>query len=279
MATTTTTEGVKQSFRSRLIGLSVWALLSIAMLAIVLLLVTSVRLILFSSNDHFTLREVKLECPPITDSEAIIDNLNQQGIIPKEENLYRIDLKKVRKMIEDDFTVKKAEVRRVNPGTLSIKVHSRVPVAQFDNGSQVFLVDREGKILPYRGKDLSLLPKIKDRSDDKLQAGAQVEGGHAAEMLKFINLYDTQRIIYKGSPLFASDVFKPMFIMYVAPDMIRVVLNAHPKYGIRRGINLRLNAGDLEQSLENAVRATLKRAEDGGSISKIDATTGNRVTF
>ena len=72
------------------------------------------------------------------------------------DNVLMIDLAKVRKRVEAEAWVKRAEVRRVLPGDLAIYVEERVPSVILELGGDLNLADEDGILLdrysPKHGK-------------------------------------------------------------------------------------------------------------------------------
>jgi cell division protein FtsQ len=86
-------------------------------------------------------------------------------------NILRIDLEELRGRLEQEAWIRSAEIRRVLPASLNIRVEERVPAAIGEIGGELYLLDCEGVLLdayhPGYGKlDVPVFSGLRGDSPD-----------------------------------------------------------------------------------------------------------------
>ena len=123
------------------------ALLCLFILAVSLLflLLFSMRKAFFSSNPHFKLK--KLEIVGGSYWQGKEKHLCHRTGIKLDDNLFAIDYRKFRKQIENISGIEKAEVVRILPDKLRIRITERLPRAALFNPAGKYVVDENGVVI------------------------------------------------------------------------------------------------------------------------------------
>lgn len=128
--------------------LAAWLALAGRMAFLVFLLAFGVALFHYAYNsDMFILRTVTFEGTV----NAPVGKLEEEvrRIFPR--NLLHIRLQDIRRHVESDPWVKRAEIRRILPSGLKIQVEERVPSTLVELGGSLMICDDEGILLALYG--------------------------------------------------------------------------------------------------------------------------------
>lgn len=111
--------------------------------------------------------------------------LNMSGLTP---GMYWFDfsVKKAAAEIERNPNVRRAEVDRVLPHKVILKVIERRPVALLRGDRQDFLIDAEGVVLPMRYEVAGTLPVINGSGVTQEAIGAQIKNQQILNALNFL---------------------------------------------------------------------------------------------
>jgi cell division septal protein FtsQ len=142
------------------VRLAFWGLVVLTAAALVGGVLLGLQRWLISHNSYFTLRRVVLAGNRSLTEQAVQQRLEQAGAVVGTSNLMRISVRGLRKELEQDPLIARAEVVRHLPDLLHVTVVERLPIATI-RGRPPCLVDEEGVVLPWR--DVSkerLLPDI-----------------------------------------------------------------------------------------------------------------------
>jgi len=213
---------------------------------------------LFSENDRLTLRSVKLSGMSEKRTKAMLKYLD---IKLNEENLFNIDIAKIRKKIEKISYIKRASVYRVLPDTLKIKVVQRVPLAYlFKYGSQ-WVIDEDAVILDrkYCMTVKHSLPFIKQFKFETIKAGEKLPQLKQAIKLIKLTTYEFQK-------------FKISFVSLKDKKTIAFVMIKK-----RRAYKVLMPREDIERMLK--VLHYALNQKQGKHKSTIDLTFNNQVIF
>ena len=152
MAKTKTQSGLSESKseEQRRVRNPMWGALGVLCLIILVitllfLLLFSMRKAFFSSNSHFKLK--KLEIVGGSYWQGKEKHLCQRTGIKLEDNLFALDYRKLRKQIESISGIEKAEVVRILPDKLRIRVSERLPRAALFNPAGRYVVDEKGVVI------------------------------------------------------------------------------------------------------------------------------------
>ncbi len=141
-------------------------------------------------NKAFAVQEIDIS----TDGVISIDQIRRWAGVRLEQNLFALDLTRVKRDIELVPAVHVAAVERVLPHTLKIRVVEREPVAQIYN----YLVDAEGcAILPLEPQQRSIpvqqgerYPVISGVNPGELRVGRPVESPQVRAALTFLASFE-----------------------------------------------------------------------------------------
>ena len=172
-------------------------------------------------NIAFAVRDIDVE----TDGVIAREQLRRWAGARTDDNLFALDLARIKRDLEYVPVIRQAEVERVLPHTLHIRVTEREPVAQFifaqprigGSVDQVtYTLDEEGFVMPQipayqRATPASTnewLPVITGVSPGDLRPGRRVESPQVIAALRMISAFERSpmaglvdvREIYVGSP-------------------------------------------------------------------------------
>lgn len=141
-------------------------------------------------NKAFAVQEIDIQ----TDGVISLDQLRRWAGVRLEQNLFALDLTRVKRDIELVPAVQMVAVERVLPHTLKIRVVEREPVALVHN----YLLDTEGfAMLPLEPQQRSVplqpgerYPVITGINPDELRPGRPVESPQVRAALKFLVAFE-----------------------------------------------------------------------------------------
>ncbi len=146
---------------------------------------------LFSANPLFTIRRLDVS----SDGRLTPELLRQYAGVTQGDNLFAIDVRRVRKDLGAVPVVKEVQVNRTLPDALSVRVVERTPLARIvmpATGLQL-AVDREGWVLGPGSASVAL-PILSGFSTPGLRPGTQVKGAEIADALELLDLCDRTRL-------------------------------------------------------------------------------------
>lgn len=206
---------------------------------------------LFSKNRHFTLQNVKVASVGWWDKQS----RRVSGILkiePGSTNLFDIDLKDLRKILEREPSIEKVTAARTLPDTLKINIIERIPRAFLGSRGINFVVDANGIVMD-KNTCVPLSPKMPVIKNFKVPKGQKLTPGLEITALKpALNLVMITRTDY---PEFKIDQ-----IGVGDHDEIFVRL----MYGINdpRIYNVIMPANDLKSNLNILKSAILKAIKE-----------------
>src|SRR5436190_7708809 len=141
-------------------------------------------------NKAFAIQEIDLQ----TDGVISLEQLRRWAGVKREQNLFALDLTRVKRDLELVPAIETAAVERVLPHTLKIRVVEREPIAQI----QSYLLDAEGVAMTPLEPQQRTLPSqpgercaiITGVSPAELRAGKQVESPQVRAALKFLTAFE-----------------------------------------------------------------------------------------
>jgi len=142
------------------------------------------------TNKAFAIQHIDIE----TDGVIALEQLRRWAGVRKEENLFALDLGRVKRDIELVPAIQSVAVERVLPNTLKIRVVEREPVAQIQN----YLLDADGfAMLPLEAHQRSVQPLPGERypiitgvNPSELRAGRQVDSPQVHATLRFLVAFE-----------------------------------------------------------------------------------------
>lgn len=140
-------------------------------------------------NKAFAIQEIDLR----TDGVISVDQLRRWAGVRHGQNLFALDLTRVKRDLELVPAIQSAAVERVLPHALKVRVVEREPVAQMQN----YLLDADGfAMLPMEAQQRSLpiqpgerYPAITGANAGELRGGRQVESPQIRAALKFLTAF------------------------------------------------------------------------------------------
>lgn len=216
--------------------------------------------VLFSGNELFAIRELDLR----SDGVLRAAHIREYARVDEGDNLFAVDIRELRRQLENIPLIQSAEIRRQLPDTLVIRVSERVPLARLgiEDGQYHLAVDREGHVLGPSARS-PRLPAITGYRATGLRPGSIVHDPLFADALKVVDLCDRTRLGQRIK-IRSINVSDPEFLDLRLVDGEQVLLN-------RNDIEMRL------QMLEDA----LQTARNRGDVLQINLTgdTNIPITF
>ena len=140
-------------------------------------------------NPAYAVQHIEIE----TDGVIAREQLRRWAGVNRDQNLFLIDLARVKRDIELVPAIQTVAVERVLPNTLKIRVVEREPVAQM----QSYLLDGEGfAMLPLENQQRAVpapqdhYPMVTGVGANELRAGRQVESPLVRTALNFLAAFD-----------------------------------------------------------------------------------------
>lgn len=147
-------------------------------------------------NRQFTITEIAVESTGVLAPQVV----TRFAGVAVGQNIFAVDLEEAQRNLEMISLVRRAEVRRVLPGKLVIRVEERVPVAQVQAASRegdggLFYIDRSGVVIkPLRLADGTTLrpqtaapvPTLTGVAPAELQAGRKMESDRVYSALSLL---------------------------------------------------------------------------------------------
>jgi cell division protein FtsQ len=141
-------------------------------------------------NKAFAISEIDIQ----TDGVIALEQLHRWSGVKRGENLFKLDLSRVKRDLELAPAILRVAVERVRPQTLKIRVTEREPIAQI----QQYLLDADGWVmLPLDTQQRSIpvqpgerYPIITGASANEIRPGKQVESAQIRSALKLITAFD-----------------------------------------------------------------------------------------
>ena len=141
----------QKSEEQRLARRKMWRALAVLVLfilaaALLVFLLFSMRKAFFSSNAHFKLKKIEIINGSFWQGKE--KSLSYRTNLYPGVNLFNVDYPLFRKRVEAIPGIEKAEVVRILPDKLQIKVIERIPRAVLFNPTGKFVVDEKGVVIP-----------------------------------------------------------------------------------------------------------------------------------
>ena len=140
-------------------------------------------------NPAYAVQHIDIE----TDGVISREQLRRWAGVNKNQNLFRIDLARVKRDMELVPAIQAVSVERVLPNTLKIRVTEREPIAQM----QSYLLDGEGfAMLPLELQQRTAPPPVEHYpiitgvNPNELRAGRQMESSLVRTALSFLKAFE-----------------------------------------------------------------------------------------
>lgn len=146
------------------------------------------------SNNAFAIHDVDVQ----TDGVLSPEQLGRWAGVKRGQNLFALDLSRVKRDLELIPAVQSAAVERVLPHTLRVRVVEREPVAQIQTQTQTYFLDADGfAMLPIEARHRAIQPQpgehypaLVGAGAVELRAGKQVESPQVRAALRFLVAFD-----------------------------------------------------------------------------------------
>jgi cell division septal protein FtsQ len=211
-------------------------------------------------NKAFALKEVDLQ----TDGVIAPEQLRRWAGVKPGQNLFALDLSRVKRDIELVPAIHQVAVERVLPHTLKIRVAERVPIAQMQN----YLVDANGvAMLPLELFQRSIPPQpgeqypaITGISVNELRAGRVIDSPQVRAALRFLVAFEQSSM----APM--VDIAR---VDVTAPDVLQVVTAQQNEITFR--------TTDFERQLNRWWLVHMKGQEQSRQIASLDLSVGENI--
>ena len=211
-------------------------------------------------NNAFAVREIDIQ----TDGVISLDQLRRWAGVKLEQNLFAIDLTRVKRDIELVPAVQNVAVERVLPHTLKIRVIEREPVAQVHN----YLLDAQGvAMMPLEPQQRSVpaqpgerYPGITGINPGELRAGRAMESSQVRAALKLLAAFEHSAI----APF--VDIAR---VDVSAPDVLVVTTMQQNE--------ITFHTGDFERQLNRWYLVHMRGQEQSRQIAVLDLSVSENV--
>jgi cell division septal protein FtsQ len=211
-------------------------------------------------NKAFALKEVDLQ----TDGVIAPEQLRRWAGVKPGQNLFALDLSRVKRDIELVPAIHQVAVERVLPHTLKIRVAERVPIAQMQN----YLVDANGvAMLPLELFQRSIPPQPGEQypaiigvSVNELRAGRIIDSPQVRAALRFLVAFEQSSM----APM--VDIAR---VDVTAPDVLQVVTAQQNEITFR--------TTDFEKQLNRWWLVHMKGQEQSRQIASLDLSVGENI--
>jgi cell division septal protein FtsQ len=211
-------------------------------------------------NKAFALKEVDLQ----TDGVIAPEQLRRWAGVKPGQNLFALDLSRVKRDIELVPAIHQVAVERVLPHTLKIRVAERVPIAQMQN----YLVDANGvAMLPLELFQRSIPPQPGEQypaivgvSVNELRAGRVIDSPQVRAALRFLVAFEQSSM----APM--VDIAR---VDVTAPDVLQVVTAQQNEITFR--------TTDFEKQLNRWWLVHMKGQEQSRQIASLDLSVGEYI--
>ncbi len=182
----------KKAERRKRIGVVVLVLVVLAGFGILLhVALSAAGRHFFTENDRYLIRNWDLHSNGRLLTPAHIREYSQ---LSEDDNLFAVDLGRVRRRLESVAVVESAEVSRRLPDTLVVRVNERMAVARLGTDDRLSLaVDREGHVLGP-GSLRPNLPSVVGLRQAGLRPGMTLTDSLFVDALQFIELCERPQV-------------------------------------------------------------------------------------
>ncbi|MCH2207084.1 MAG: hypothetical protein MK132_14610 [Lentisphaerales bacterium] len=269
------------ALKEKIISLIAWIFILFCICLVVYLSKVGLKALFLNSNKHFTLKNIEITAKGLPDNIQGLVNIeglkSTLNLHPNTDNLFELDLKRIRRLVNRNVAVKSSEVCFIFPDTLKIDFVEKEPIARFFNSN---LIDKEGEIIPKGRNDL-ILPII---MGETYSQGQKVEDEKVLTPLNFIRFhegfalrYDQANEIYarldlpRRPEIAALEIIKIKMIGLNDDNTLAVILHASPNFLVVDNARLKLPADDFEVGLRRACIAIIQNALVRKETNKVDA--------
>lgn len=238
---------VKQARMQRAGALGV---LVVALLLVVWVLFTGVGAVaswLFVKNERFAIRSFDFH----SSGRLTMEHLAQYAGLTMGQNLFAVDLPKVREKLESVPLIARVKVERKLPSTLVLNVEERIALARvIQQGRPVLPVDREGHLLSPPASPT--LPAISGIGERGLSPGGVIRDALVKDALELLDYHDTTRLA-TAVPIASVDIGDPTQIVLTLRNGAKVAMGReHMDRRLNRLAEILRHADENDQEVESA---------------------------
>ncbi len=217
------------------------ALLVVALAGAVWAMIAGVRSLggyLFKSNPRYTIETLEIE----SNGRLSTNHIREYGRVHEGMNLFDVNILEVRTLLEEVPLIRYAEVQRLLPDRLLIRVSERTPLARIGAGNRHFplAVDRDGFVIGPAGRS-DAMPTVTGFNDRGLSPGSRIRDHSAMDALTVLELCDSTRL---------GQVIRIRNIDVSNPDYLEVRLTNNSRVLLPRNTS-KLKLEDLARILQS----------------------------
>lgn len=248
---------------------ALWGMILVLVVGTVIGSLYAARHTFFRGNPRFILEHVEVDISP-TGGVREEDVRNALSTKIGLDNLYGRSLKSLRLELLEKLPIREAEIRRVVPNRLKVKVYGRNPVARLPGGFA--LLDAEAVVLPYyespRVTDLPAITGIRGLKSFSPRDSMK-DNRLLVKALYFLQCHDEM-----GAGLgIEVDFIK----LEPALSQLHVYVRENTRLKIRQHAVIRLPDRNIEEQYGKALEILRLRSEKGLASADIDATYRRRI--
>ena len=268
------------AFKEKVISLIAWIFITFCIFLVIYLSKMGLKALFLNSNKHFTLKNIEISARGLPENIEGLVNIDQLkdslSLNPGTDNLFELDIIKIRRLVDRNVAVKSSEVSYIFPDTLKIDFVEKDPIARLINGN---LVNKEGEVIPKGRPDL-MLPQI---MEDGYSPGQKLEDETAVMPLNFIRFYESFNMEYEP--------VKEIFLRHKLPEKtlissieiikiktislndgaLNLILSESPHFMVSENARVKIPADDFEIGLRRACIAIIENAIVRKTTNKLDA--------
>ena len=273
-------EETRLRFKQRCVTAITWSIVIGCVFGTVVLMFVGLRFMLLSSNPQFILKNIVLDHSYMSRPETIDKILREQNVIENQINLFQLQPRELRRALEHNKVIERAEIQRVLPNTLKIQIIEKQPRARLIHRGKLYFLTKDGQVLPDRKEAPNIFPLVMLDLEGDIHVGDFVNTRKNKAVFNFLNYYESHTIARHDKIHFPSNLFSISRLRIDDRGDLNVFLKkSDPSndYRIAKdNVILKLNGADLKMSLHRAsvyLIENQRRAEGHPIKSYIDAIT------
>jgi hypothetical protein len=247
-------EETRLKLKQKCVTAITWALVMSCVFGTIVLMFVGLRFMLLSSNPQFVLKKIIIDHSYMSRLETIQKILRDQNVVENQINLFQLKPRSVRRALEDNIIIERAEIQRILPDTLRVSIIEKQPRAKLLHKGKIYLLTKDGQVLPDRANAPNIFPLVMLDLEDEIKIGDIVNNHKNKAAFNFHNNNESHSIARHGKIHFPSNLFTISRLRIDSKgDIIVFMAKSDPSndYGISRdNVILKLNGSDLQMSLE-----------------------------
>ncbi len=214
--------------------------------------------LLYTGNEEFRIQRIVIENPA---GRLDTRHIREYAKVEEGENLFAVDLERIRRDLESVPMIRSVTVRRQVPDTLVIELEERAPTARLRLPGHRYMlaVDAEGCVLGPSPRS-TYLPSITGLHHQGLRPGSEIEDPTFHHALRSIEICNRSRI---------SRYVKIRNIDISRPEILDVLL--------RGGERVLLPVEDKEVRLAKLANILRREKSRGRKVASVDLTVEQNI--